>query len=90
MLLDTLKALPQSAEEPSVMLDLRQRLTTLLADRMSTIRIAARFVFRRSPDIVREATSVYERRRGVAARRAKSEKKVSPPQSVDAKKGEPA
>ncbi len=62
------------AELPSGALDLRQRLSALLADRMNAVRSAARFVFRRTPAIVREATSAHERRRAVAARRAKSEK----------------
>ena len=74
---DPLRALPPAiphAELPESVLDLRNRLTALLAGRMATIRAAARFVFRNSPAIVREATSTYERRRGVAARRAKQEK----------------
>ena len=61
-------------ELPGARMDLRNRLAALLAGRVASIRSAARFVFRGSPDIVREATSVYERRRAVAARRAKAEK----------------
>src|SRR5262249_4517590 len=40
------------------------------------VRSAARFVFRDRPDIVREATSAYERRRRAAARRAEGAKKA--------------
>jgi hypothetical protein len=78
-LVDATKALPPVvplAELPSDVLDLRNRLAMLLAARMSVVRAAARFVFRASPAIVREATSTYERRRAVAARRAKHEKKA--------------
>jgi hypothetical protein len=55
---------------------LRNKVVTLLADRMSAVRAAARFVFRDRPDIVREATSAYERRRRAAARRAKAKKEA--------------
>lgn len=56
-------------------LRLKNKMITLLSDRMAAIRGAARFVFRGSPAIVREATSPYERRRRSAARTASSEKK---------------
>lgn len=72
-----LPPLVPEAELPSSVLALRNRLATLLAARMAAVRAAARFVFRGSPDIVREATSPYERRRAVAARRAKREKKAA-------------
>lgn len=71
-----LPALVPMEELSQGMVKLRNQLATLLARRMATIRAAARFVFRASPAIVREATSVYERRRGVAARRAKLEAKA--------------
>lgn len=70
------------SELPSGLLDLRQRLARLLADRMTTIRSAARFVFRRFPAIVREATSAYERRRAVAGRVARAAKRGEAPRKV--------
>jgi hypothetical protein len=82
------------ADLPSGVLDLRQRLATLLADRMGTIRSAARFVFRRSPAIVREATSTYERRRGAAARARRADgdgdgRKTPQPPRKKKKRGAP-
>jgi hypothetical protein len=53
-------------------LDRRNKLAAVLLDRMSLVRAAARFVFRSAPEIVREATSTYERRKRAASRRAKS------------------
>ncbi len=44
-------------------LGLRNRLATLLIDRMRLARSAARYVFRHHPDIARKATSAYERKR---------------------------
>ena len=52
---------------------LRNRVVTLLRDKMILVRSAAKFVFRKSPEIARESTSVYERRRRAAARRAKKQ-----------------
>lgn len=74
-------AIPLS-ELPSGVLELRQRLARLLADRMTTVRGAARFVFRRSPAIIREATSPYERRRAVTARQARAAKRGEAPRKV--------
>ncbi|MFO0588368.1 MAG: hypothetical protein U0441_12540 [Polyangiaceae bacterium] len=51
--------------------ELRNGFLTLLISRVGTIRSAAKHVFRGFPDIVRESTSAYERRRRAAARRAK-------------------
>jgi hypothetical protein len=51
-------------------LDLRNRVVSLLADRITLVRSAARFVFRAHPEIARQATSSYERRRRTASRRA--------------------
>ncbi|WP_437576986.1 hypothetical protein [Sorangium sp. So ce887] len=51
---------------------LRNKVIGLLNARMATVRAAARFVFRDRPDIVREVTSAYgRRRRAESARRAK-------------------
>ena len=60
--------MPQATREA---IALRNRLMTLLFDRMNRVRSAARFVFRGQPEIIREATSTYERRRRAAGRRAK-------------------
>jgi len=59
-----------SAEE-SEALELRNRVGTLLLRRMNVVRAAARLVFRHHPNVVREVTSAYERRRRSEARRAK-------------------
>jgi len=61
-------------DEAQQALALRNRLCTLLHDRMSTVRGATRFVFRGYPDVIREATSTYERRRRAAARRKAAKK----------------
>lgn len=58
--------------------DLRNRILTLLADRVSEVRSAARFVFRNHPEIARLATSAYERRRRAAARRSAAEDAAAP------------
>ncbi|AUX46016.1 hypothetical protein SOCE26_075190 [Sorangium cellulosum] len=59
-------------------LDLRNRLAGMLLARMNAVRTAARFVFRNHPEIVREATSAYERRKRAAARRAKAKGSSEP------------
>ncbi len=48
---------------------LRNRLLILLTRRVQLVRSAARFVYRHHPDVVREVTSAYERRRRAAGRR---------------------
>lgn len=58
---------------------LRNRLATLLWERMSHVRGAARFVFRDQSEIVREVTSAYERRRRAASRRASPKKPTATP-----------
>ncbi|MDI1478229.1 hypothetical protein [Polyangium sp. y55x31] len=50
---------------------LRNRLVALLLERIGIVRAAARFVFRDRPEIVREATSEYARKRRAEARRTK-------------------
>jgi hypothetical protein len=57
------------AENTRRALDVRNRVATLLIDRMCTVRAAARFVFRHNPVIAREAASLYLRKRRAAARR---------------------
>lgn len=49
----------------------RNRLLQLLDQRVRKIRAAARYVFRRHPEIARQVGSAYERKRRVEARRAK-------------------
>ena len=75
------KALREQPSTPAPMSDeakaavaMRNKMMTLLWARMSAVRAAARFVFRDRPEIVREATSAYERRRRAASRRAKAKK----------------
>ena len=51
---------------------LRDQLSCLLSEKIRLVRSAARFVFRKHPDIARQATSAYERRRRAEARRAKA------------------
>lgn len=59
---------------------LRNKIIGLLVERISLVRAAARFVFRNQPEIVREATSAYERRRRAeTARRAKKKKEEPAP-----------
>ena len=70
------------SEEARKALELRNKLAGLLLDRMNLVRAAARFVFRRRPEIVREATSAYERRKRAANRRAKKKGEEQP--SADA------
>ncbi|MDI1450187.1 hypothetical protein [Polyangium sp. 6x1] len=48
---------------------LRNRLVALLLERIAIVRAAARFVFRDRPEIVREVTSEYARKRRAEARR---------------------
>lgn len=65
-------------EDAARALALRNRLATLLSIRMGFVRGAARFVFRNHPDIVREATSAYERRKRAATRRKALKLKAEP------------
>jgi hypothetical protein len=50
-------------------LELRNRVATLLHERMTKVRSAARFVFRNDRDLVRRVTSAYQRGRRSAANR---------------------
>ena len=58
--------------EQRAALELRNRVATLLHDRMNRVRAAARFVFRHDPDLVRRVTSAYQRQRRNAANRARA------------------
>jgi hypothetical protein len=57
------------AADPKI--DLRNRLVTLLDQRVSKVRRAARYVFRDHPEVVRQVTSAYERKRRVETKRRK-------------------
>jgi len=59
-------------------LDMRNRVATLLVDRMGQVRAAARYVFRRQRVIALEAGSAFERRRRSASRAAGKSKRSSP------------
>lgn len=67
-------------EEAKNALALRNRFALLLWSKMSVVRNGARFVFRHHPEIVREATSAYERRRRAAARRKAMKKAPKAPE----------
>jgi len=69
---------PASPENTRRALDIRNRVATLLVDRVNLVRSAARFVFRNQPDIVRLSTSAFERRRR-KAQRAKANAQDKPP-----------
>ncbi len=56
----------------------RNQFATLLLQRMNLVRSAARYVFRRHDDIVKQVTSAYQRRRRAAARRRASETTPAP------------
>jgi hypothetical protein len=51
---------------------LRNQMVSLLWERMSAVRAAAKFVYRGEPKILRESSSAYERRKRAASRRAKA------------------
>lgn len=53
---------------------LRNRVGTLLTQRIRLVRGAARFVFRHHPEVIREASSAYERRKRADARRKQKDK----------------
>jgi hypothetical protein len=61
---------PAPAENARRALDLRNRVATLLVDRIATVRAAARFIFRNQPEIARQVGSAYVRRKRASARRS--------------------
>ncbi len=73
----------QLAPAARAALDLRNRVISLLWDRMSLVRSAARFVFRTNPEIAREATSAYERRRRAANRRGSTQGPIAAPNGAE-------
>jgi hypothetical protein len=60
-------------DEQRQALALRNRLLTLLIERVKRVRRAAGYVFRNFPDIARKFTSAYERKQRSARRRAKGD-----------------
>lgn len=66
---------------PNPLIELRNRLGTLLLRRMTLVRSKARFVFRKFPAVAREATSAYQRRRRAENRRAKKAAAKAPPKN---------
>ena len=70
-----------SPENTRRALDIRNRVATLLVDKMSLVRAGARFVFRNQPEIARLSTSTFERRRR-RAQRAKASTQESAPAPV--------
>ncbi len=75
-------------------LALRNKLAGYLLAQMGLVRAAARFVFRNQPEIVREATSAYERRKRATTRRSKEAPapapKAAPAPAPSAPEGAPA
>lgn len=56
----------------------RNQRLALLVQKVSLVRKVAGHVYRQHPDVVRETTSAYDRRRRAAARRAKDAAKATP------------
>jgi chromosome segregation ATPase len=65
------KEAAQPGVQASQDIQLRDRLLTLLAKRLASVRRAVRYVFEDHPDIIRLVTSVYQRHRRLAAKRLK-------------------
>ena len=55
----------------SAEIDLRNRIFVLLEEKIDDVRAAAKYVYRRHPEVLREVTSQYERRRRLELRRRK-------------------
>lgn len=67
--------IPQPSPEGAIALTKRNRLMQLLDRRVRLVRAAAKFVFRKHPDIARMTSSTYERTRRVIAKRIATRKK---------------
>ncbi len=63
------KLVGEPANKQKAALDLRNRIATLLYERMGQVRSAARFVFRGDAEVVRKVTSAWQRRRRAEGRR---------------------
>ncbi len=78
-------ALTRNPAEQRQILSLRNRLITLLQDRVRLVRRAAQYVFRNFPDISRRFTSAFERRQRAARRRAqRAPDGLNPPKAAGA------
>lgn len=64
--------------EASGFLVQRNQFASILIQRITRVRSAARYVFRHHDDIVKQVTSAYQRRRRAAARRRASESTTTP------------
>jgi hypothetical protein len=64
-------ATPRQSEEVFTATRVRNGMLTLLQERVVAIRKTAAHVFRSRPDLLREVTSAFERRRRMAVRRAR-------------------
>jgi hypothetical protein len=60
----------ETRERQKELLTIRNRMITLLNERVTSARRAARFVFRHYPDVAHLAGSTYERRKRARARAA--------------------
>jgi len=65
---------PVAGRPASPEIDLRNRLITLLDQRVSKVRRAAAYVYRDRPEVLRLVTSAYERQRRLEAKRKKAKK----------------
>ncbi|KYF94288.1 hypothetical protein BE17_31030 [Sorangium cellulosum] len=63
---------------------IRNGLLRLLQEKIALVRKAAARVFQRNPEVLREVTSSYERRRRTAARRARAARDAAKPQDPKA------
>ena len=84
----TLRELPaipnRLSPEARDALSLRNRILCVLVRRLSTVRAAARFVFQDHPEIAREVSSQYERRRRAARRKnVTAESTETPAQPIE-------
>lgn len=80
-LADQLVASPAAAAAPDAIEQARatrNRMLHLLVRKVGIVRSTAAHAFRKHPEIVREATSAYERRRRSLARKAAQEKAAAP------------
>lgn len=61
----------QTGRVPDPKVDLRNRMLTLLAQRVSKVRRAAQYVFSDHPEVLRQSVSAYDRKRRLEAKRRK-------------------
>jgi hypothetical protein len=64
---------PQPGRPANPDVDLRNRLLTLLDRQVSSVRLASAWVFRNHPQVIRQVSSAYQRRRRMAARQRSRE-----------------